>query len=102
MIENLLLSTYVPVWNKKPRKQINLPQFTSVRIWTRPGYLKVLFHLFRIWLNKEIEGNQSNKEKRTADRPFYPNPIFLAISSFSGLIVKSVLVNIPKVMDERD
>lgn len=99
--ENLVLSTYVPVWNKKPRKQVYLPQLSSQRIWPRSKSLKGPFHLFGSWITKQREGSPSTEKKRITNKPFYPNPIFIAISSFAGFISDSVLVNITKAMDEK-
>lgn len=83
---------------KKPRKPI-YSILSQQRIWPRPGYSKVFFHLFRSWLTKQREGSPPTKKRRTANWPFYPNPVFITISSLSGLIANSVLVNIPGVMD---
>lgn len=102
--------THLKIWfyllmyqygTKKPRKQIYLPQLASQSIWPRPKLPKGAFHLLRSWITKQREDSPSTGKKRTINRPFYLNPIFIAISSFPGLISDSVLVNIPRAMDEK-
>lgn len=45
---------------------------------------------FGSWITKQREGNPSTEKKRTTNKPFYPNPIFIVISFF------------PRAMDEKN
>lgn len=46
---------------------------------------------FGSWITKQREGNPSTEKKRTTNKPFYPNPIFIVISFFPRAMDKKII-----------